>query len=152
MKASQITPDDNISFLFKSSPGFVKTLAAASFAVEGPVYLAYFDKKSPIELTTFFTEKRFGSLAAKILDNIEYDIYSAHNAHEYLNKIIGFTKDCRYFAFITDSVTNLTASAVNWSMGFRDPNKGGKKDKLNKDAPLMIPDFDEYKVETSLEM
>lgn len=149
MKASNITPDNNISFLFKSSPGFGKTLAAASFAVEGPVYLAYFDKMKPVELITFFTEKRFGSLAKKILDNIEYDIYGAHNAHEYLNKIISFTKDCRYFAFITDSVTNLTSSAVNWSMGFRDPNKA-KRDKVNKDAPLMIPDFDEYKVETSM--
>lgn len=149
MKASNITLDNNISFLFKSSPGFGKTLAAASFAVEGPVYIAYFDKQKPVELITFFTEKRFGSLAKKILDNIEYDIYGAANVHEYLNKVISFTKDCRYFAFITDSVTNLTASAVNWSMGFRDPNKS-KKDKVNKDAPLMIPDFDEYKVETSL--
>lgn len=149
MKASSIQLDTNISFLFKSSPGFGKTLAAASFAVDGPIYIAYFDKKKPVELLTYFTEKRFGSLAKKILDNIEYDIYGAHNVHEYLNKVIGFTKDCRYTAFITDSVTNLTSSAVNWSMGFRDPNKG-KKDKLNKDAPLMIPDFDEYKVETSL--
>jgi|SRR5579863_8449654 len=149
MKASNIVIDNNISFLFKGSPGFGKTLAAASFAVEGPIYIAYFDKKSPVELITYFTEKRFGSLAKKILDNIEYDIYGAHNAHEYLNKVISFTKDCRYFAFVTDSITNLTASAVNWSMGFRDPKKG-KTDKINKDAPLMIPDFDEYKVETSL--
>lgn len=149
MKASNLTYDSNISFLLKGSPGHGKTLAAASFAVEGPVYLAYFDKSKPIELLTYFTEKRFGSLAQKILNNIEYDIYGAHNVHEYLNKVISFTKDCHYFAFITDSVTNLTASAVNWSMGFRDPHKS-KKDKLNKDAPLMIPDFDEYKVETSL--
>jgi hypothetical protein len=149
LKASQISLDSNISFLLKGSPGFGKTLAAASFAVEGPIYLAYFDKAKPVELLTYFTEKRFGSLAKKILDNIEYDIYGAHNVHEYLNKVINFTKDCRYFAFITDSVTSLTASAVNWSMGFRDPNKS-KKDKVNKDAPLMIPDFDEYKVETSL--
>jgi hypothetical protein len=148
-KASSLTYDKNISFLLKSSPGFGKTLDASSFAVEGPVYIAYFDKSKPIELLTYFTEKRFGSLAAKILNNIEYDTYGAHNVHEYLNKLISFTKDCRYFAVITDSVTNLTASAVNWSMGFRDPNKS-KKDKLNKDAPMMIPDFDEYKIETSL--
>ena len=149
MKASQISLDSHNSFLFKGSPGFGKTLAAASFAVEGPIYIAYFDKKKPVELVTFFTEKRFGSLAAKILDNIEYDIYGGVNAHEYLNKVISFTKDCRYTTFITDSVTTLTASAVNWSLGFRDPKKG-KTDKINKDAPLMIPDFDEYKVETSL--
>lgn len=148
MKASSIVPGRRTSFLFKSAPGFGKTLAAASFALEGPLYLAYFDKQSPIELVKYFTDKRFGSKAQTILDNIEYDIYGAHNAHMYLNKVIDFQKDCRYMTFVTDSVTNLTAAAVNWSMGFRDPK--ARKDKLNKDAPAMMPDFDEYKVETSL--
>lgn len=149
MKASDIVLDKNISLLFKGAPGYGKTVAAASFALLGPTYIAYFDKKKPIELVTFFTEKRFGDKAKRILDNIEYEIFGAHNAHEYLNKMIKFADDCRYSTVITDSVTNLTASAVNWSLGFRD-TKGGKKDKLNKDAPQMIPDFDEYKVETSL--
>lgn len=148
MRASEITRDANISILMKGAPGYGKTLAAASFALLGPTYIAYFDKKKPIELLTFFTEKRFGTKARKILDNIEYDIFGGSNAHEYLNKIISLAKDCRYSTVITDSVTNLTASAVNWSLGFRDSK--GKKDKLNKDAPAMIPDFDEYKVETSL--
>src|SRR5260370_11140026 len=114
-KASTITTDNNISFLFKSSPGFGKTLAAASFAVEGPVYLAYWDKSKPVELLTFFTERRFGALAKKILDNIEYDVYSSHNAGAYLNKLIDFVDDCRYFAIINDSITYMTASAVGWS-------------------------------------
>jgi hypothetical protein len=143
-KASDITFDSNVSFLFKSSPGFGKTLAAASFAVEGPVYLAYWDKKSPIELKTFFTEKRFGSLAKKILDNIEYDVYDSSNAGEYLNKIIGFLSDCRYFAIITDSITFMTSGAVNWSLNF---SKNKKTIKRLKD---ILPSFDEYKVETSL--
>lgn len=147
-KASSITPDTNNSFLFKGAPGYGKTLAAASFALLGPTYIAYFDKKKPVELITFFTDKRFGSKAKKILDNIEYDIYGANNAHEYLNKVINLSKDCRYVNVITDSVTNLTAAAVNWSLGFRDAK--GKKDKVNKEAPAMVPDFDEYKVETSL--
>ncbi len=143
-KASQISVDSNVSFLFKSSPGFGKTLAAASFAVEGPVYLAYWDKKSPIELTTFFTEKRFGSLAKKILDNIEYDVYGSENANMYLNKLIDFTQDCRYFAIINDSITFMTAGAVNWSMNF------GKDPKLKKKIKDVLPDWDEYKVETSI--
>lgn len=144
MKASQITFDNNISFLFKSSPGFGKTLAAASFAVEGPVYLAYWDKSKPVELTTFFTEKRFGSLAKKILDNIEYDVYGSDNANMYLNKLIDFTSDCRYFAIINDSITFMTAGAVNWSMNF------GKDAKLKKKIKDVLPDWDEYKVETSI--
>lgn len=148
MKASNLTADGYNTFLFKGPFGYGKTLAAASFALLGPTYIAYFDKKKPIELLMFFTEKRFGSRAKTIMDNIEYDIYGASNAHEYLNKIINFKNDCRYVNVITDSVTNLTAAAVNWSLGFRDPK--GKKDKVAKDAPQMIPDFDEYKIETSL--
>jgi hypothetical protein len=143
-KASSIGTPNNISFLFKSSPGFGKTLAAASFAMEGPVYLAYWDKSSPVELTTFFTERRFGALAKKILDNIEYDVYDSSNAGDYLNKIIEFTNDCRYFAIINDSITFMTSSAVNWSLNF------GKNKRLMKKMKDVIPSFDEYKVETSL--
>lgn len=144
MKASNITIDNNISFLFKSSPGFGKTLAAASFAVEGPVFLAYWDKSNPVELATFFTEKRFGSLAKKILDNIEYEVYGSDNANMYLNKLIELSEDCRYFAIINDSITFMTAGAVNWSMNF------GKDPKLKKKIKDVLPDWDEYKVETSI--
>ena len=144
MKASNIQIGKKTSFLFKSAPGFGKTLAAASFALLGPLYLAYFDKQSPVELVKYF--KKFGQKGEQILDNIDYDIYGGNNAHMYLNKTIEFVEDCRYMTFVTDSVTNLTAAGVNWSMGFRDPKK--KHDKLNKDAPALIPDWDEYKVET----
>jgi len=143
-KASDLTVN-NLSFLFKGSPGSFKTGAIASFAAKGPVYLAYWDKSKPIELIHFCTHilKR-----PELLNNIEYDVYSAPNAHEYLNKLNSFTKRCDYFAVATDSLTTMTASAVNWSMGFRNP-AGAKKDPLNSKAVLMIPDFDEYKVETS---
>ncbi len=143
-KASSIIIDKNISFLLKSSPGFGKTLAAASFAVEGPVYLAYWDKSSPVELTTFFTEKRFGNLAKKILDNIEYDVYGSENANAYLNKLITLSDDCRYFAIINDSLTWMTASCVNWSLNF------GKDRKLAKKIKDIMPSWDEYKSETSI--
>lgn len=143
MKASQITPGKNTSFLFKGSPGFGKTLAAASFAIEGPIFLSYWDKSSPVELTTFFTEKRFGELAKKILENIEYEVYSSQNANAYLNKLIDFASDCRYFAIINDSLTSMTAGAVNWSLNFGKE----RKEKKYKD---IVPSWDEYKTETSL--
>ena len=144
MKASNLSSLGTYSFLFKGPFGFGKTLAAASFAIEGPIYLSYWDKKSPIELTTFFTEKRFGSLAKKILDNIEYDVYDSSNAGDYLNKIISLANDCRYFAVVNDSITFMTSSAVNWSLNF------GKDKRIMKKMKDVIPDFDEYKVETSL--
>ena len=144
LKASSLSSGGTYSFLFKGPFGFGKTLAAASFAVEGPVYISYWDKKSPVELVTYFTKERFGSLAAKILDNIEYDVYGPANAVDYLNKMIRWQEDCRYFAVINDSLTFMTAAAVNWSMNF------GKDPKQLKKIKDVLPSWDEYKVETSL--
>jgi hypothetical protein len=142
-KASEMDPTAKVSMLLKSPFGFGKTIAACSAAVEGPIWLSYWDKKAPIELLTYFKKHR-----PDILDNITWEAFGAWNAHEYLNRLFSFTKDCRYVALVNDSVTFMTSSAVNWSMGFRE--KGGKSDKVNKDAHVMIPDFDEYKVETGL--
>lgn len=83
-----------------------------------------------------------GEKGKRILDNIEYDLYDAKNANEYLKKLIDFTKGMRYTAIINDSITMMTSSAVNWSLSFRD-TKSKTKDRI-------IPDWDEYKVETSL--
>ena len=142
MRASDLQLGSPQSMLFKGPFGFGKTLAAASFALEGPVYLSYWDKKRPIELLTFF--KQYGEKGQKILDNIEFDVYSSENANEYLNWLIDHVRDCRYSAIINDSLTFMTAGAVNWSMNF------GKDAKMKKKIKDVLPDWDEYKVETSL--
>ena len=140
MKASEMVVESQVSLLFKAPFGHGKTLAAATFALEGPIFLSYWDKKAPIELEHFFYKviKR-----PDLLKRIEYEVYGASNANEYLNKLIEMSKDCRYFAIINDSVTQMTSGAVNWSLNFNDDRKGKSKRKI-------IPDFDEYKVETSL--
>lgn len=143
-RASDLRPEGHMSFLFKGPFGHGKTIAACSFALQGRLYLAYWDKKTPIELKTYYETQ--GEDGKRILDNIEWDRYSSQNAHHYLNRLIEFTKDCRESTIVTDSVTNMTASAVGWSLGFRDSK--AKKDKVNKDAPQIMADFDEYKIET----
>jgi hypothetical protein len=143
MKAANIVVNANTSFLFKGPYGFGKTLAAASYALGGEIFIAYFDKQQPVELKTFFTEKRFGELAKKILNNIDYEIYGSSNCNMYLNKLIDLSNRCSYYAVITDSVTNLTSAAVNWSLGFKSPAK-------RNTSSISIPDWDEYKTETSL--
>lgn len=140
MKASDLTLGGNLSFLFKGPPGFGKTIAAASFAVNGPVYLAYFDKKEPVELLTFFKKHR-----PELLDRIEYDVYSSSNANQYLNKMIELSKNCRYTAVITDSLTAATSAIVGWSIGFR---SNPKKDAKNSTAIQMAPGMEEYQTET----
>ncbi len=141
MKASDIVIDNNISILLKAPPGYGKTLAAASFALDGPVYMAYFDKQKPIELVNYFSQ--FGAKGQRVLNNIEYDVYGAHNCGQYLEKVISLAKECRYIAVISDSITQMTSAAVNWSLSFR-------SDRKNKEKLKVIPDWDEYKVETSL--
>lgn len=140
MKLDQLSPShDYMSFLFKGPWGFGKTIAAASFAKLGPIHISYWDKKGPIELLQFF--KKY---APHLIKNIEFDVYGAHNANEYLNMMFKLAKECRYVAEINDSVTTMTSAAVNWSLGFKDNKKARKENSIN------IPDFDEYKVETSL--
>jgi hypothetical protein len=143
MKASELRLGGNLSFLFKGPPGFGKTIAAASFAVEGPIFLAYFDKKEPIELLTYFKKHR-----PNLLDRIEYECYGSQNAHMYLNKLIEFSKPggCKYVAVITDSLTAMTSAVVNWSIGFR--SSSPKKDEKNSGAVQMAPGMEEYQVET----
>lgn len=139
MKASELVLETQSSLLLKAPFGHGKTLAAATFALDGPIWIAYWDKKKPVELYHFFHHiiKR-----PDLLKNIEYDVYNSHNANEYLNKLFLLEKDCRYFACINDSVTNMTSGAVNWSLGFRP--------KKSKDQEKLMPGFDEYKIETSL--
>ena len=142
MRANLIVPDKNISILLKGTPGIGKTIAATSFCIFGDVYLAYFDKRTPVELVGFY--KKIGR--PELLERIEWDAFGSGNANEYLNRLIKLSREPgKYVAIITDSVTNLTSAAVNWSLSFRDPKKTKKSDDQ-----FLIPDFDQYKCETSL--
>jgi hypothetical protein len=143
-RAEDIQWDEKISILLKAPYGFGKTIAAVSMAMEGPVWLAYWDKKVPIEVLTYYRAKY-----PQVLKNLEYDVYGAHNATQFLNKLINLTRRCDYYGLVNDSVTNMTSAAVNWSLGFRNP-KGPKIDSLNPAAFQLVPDFEEYKIETSL--
>lgn len=145
--AFDLSSSDPIMILLKAPVGFGKTLAASTMCVDGPIFMAYWDKKSPIELKNFYenTVKR-----PDLLKNIEYEVYSADNPHMFLNKLIEFKKNgCPYVGIVNDGITMMTASAVGWSMAFRNPARG-KTDTLSPDSPQLIPDWDEYKVETSL--
>jgi len=127
----------NPSFLFKSSPGGGKTLAACSAAIFGRVYLAYFDKAEPIELA-WLREYR-----PELLKLIDWDPYSSVNAHEYINFLRRLAdKGNPYAAVITDSVTFMTSAAVNWSLSFRPEAKDAR-------GTIALPDFDDYKTEAS---
>lgn len=135
----------NTSFLFKSSPGLGKTIAACSAAIYGDILLLYIDKSRPTEVLSFYTKYR-----PELLKNINYECYGSNNIFKLQNLLVKLTKDgCPYRAVIVDGVTTFTRAAVNWSMGFRDP-KGADKDEVNSASNQLIPGFDDYKVETGM--
>lgn len=140
--ASSIQPDQNISLLLKSPPGFGKTIAACSFAIFGDIFLAYWDKAVPIEVLTYFKKHR-----PELLDRIKWKSYSAANANEYLNDLSDLVQKQkgRYAGIITDSATTLTSSAVGWSMAFNGPSAVEYK---HSDSEQLVAQFDDYKVET----
>lgn len=124
--------------------GTGKTLAACTWALEGPLYLAYIDKKKPVEMVWFKRHR------PSLLKNIKWDMYGSYNIHKLVNQMREFKlRGCPYLTIVIDSITTLTSSAVNWSLGFRDI-AGPKMDEKNPQALQFIPDFDEYKVETSM--
>jgi len=147
MKASELILESQSSLLLKGPFGHGKTLAAVTFAIGGPVWLAYWDKKKPVELYHFFYKVL---RRPELLENIEIDIYNSHNANEFLNKLFRLAKDCRYSAVVVDSVTNMTSAAVNWSLGFKPKAKGKGPREVAEDGSEIMPGFDEYKIETSL--
>lgn len=144
--ADDMTLDD-MSLMLKGPFGFGKTDAIGSFALGGDIWIAYFDKNKPIELKHYFNNIIH---RPELLRRVNYDVYSAKNAHEYINKLIDLSKYNPYFAIGTDSITMLTAAAVGWSMAWRNNKTGPKKDEQNSQALQFIPDWDEYKVETGM--
>jgi hypothetical protein len=145
-RANELISNDiqGLSLLLKSPFGFGKTIAAASAAVDGETHIAYWDKAKPIELNYF---RKIGR--PEILDAIQYNVYGSSNANEHLNFLRNESLRPSFKNYVYDSVTMATASFVNWSLGFRNQKDGAKKDPLNSNSIQLIPDFDEYKVETS---
>lgn len=137
--ADEMTVDDATSILLKGPNGFGKTIAACSMAAFGEVNLAYFDKSKPVELLDFFKAKY-----PKLLKNINVQVYSSANPHEYLNYLLYLREHGNpYYGLVTDSLTFFTSAAVNWSLADR---LGGS----SIDVKNVVPSWDEYKVETSL--
>jgi hypothetical protein len=81
---------------------------------------------------------------------VEFETYSSHNIYELHNRLVKLTDFCPYAAVIIDGVTTFTRAAVDWSMGFRTGQKKDKQAVDSRNTPQFIPDWDEYKTETSM--
>ena len=84
-KASDYVPDKRIFALFKGDPGCGKSIAAATFALNGPQFIFDFDGKFAA-IYNYFTNL---FPCPEIINNIEYERFDNYNdAADKLSEII----------------------------------------------------------------
>lgn len=136
--------------MLKGDNGSGKTVAAASFP--GPIKFFMFDGSKLDAVKSFYPNRR----------DIEYDIYGPREMRVkdvfgnpvHIKDLIQFADEfnklqdhCPYATIVIDSFTSFSVTCVTFQLDVRSAdNKGTNKSK----GGLVIPDFDEYKGETTL--
>lgn len=147
---SDLSPGDPTTTLLKGPTGFGKTIALASYPA--PVYIFDFDSRINSIQSFYRNERR---------KEIYFDTYGAFNLFRYLDelnelvekgtiKVDGQTIRPNTVG-VADSVTALSIAAVDYQLDH--VRKMAKKDsKIGKKTQggIIIPDWDEYKGETSV--
>ena len=147
---ANLKPGDPTTTLMKGATGFGKTIAACSYPP--PVYVFDFDERIN-SIQSFYTGER--------TREIYFDSYGAYNLFEYLDKlnelvekgtIVVDGKTIRPGTVVAaDSVSALSIAAVDYQLN--EVRKLAKKDKKvgkRTQGGIIIPDWDEYKGETSV--
>jgi hypothetical protein len=147
---SDLKPGDPTTTLLKGPTGFGKTIAAASYPA--PVYIFDWDARVN-SIQSFYKGERN--------KEIYFDNYGAHNLFEYLDKLNELVEkgtirvDNKTIrpstVVVADSVTALSIGAVDYQLDnvkkiAKTDRKVGKKTQ----GGIIIPDWDEYKGETSV--
>lgn len=115
--------------------GSWKTVTLASFAKAGSLWIADFDGRL-LPLVRMYRNM------PEIFDNITYDSYGPGNYLDFTTKFERFQDSCPYDTILIDSITSLSVTIINFSMG-----KAGKQRKLSREGGLPIPDWPEYNAE-----
>lgn len=136
--------------MLKADNGAGKTVFAASFP--GPIKFFMFDGSKLDVVKLFFPNRT----------DIEYDIYGARETKfkdalgnpVHIKSLIQFAKEfndlqdyCPWGTVVVDSFTSFSVTCVTFQLDFRSNNEKGTA--MSKGG-LVIPDFDEYKGETTL--
>lgn len=147
---SDLKPGDPTTTLMKGPTGFGKTIAATSYPA--PVYVFDFDSRIN-SIQSFYRGDR--------TKEIYFDTYGAFNLFAFLdalNELVekGSIKvDGRVIypktVVAADSITALSIAAVDYQLeGVRKIAKTDKKVGKKTQGGIIIPDWDEYKGETSI--
>lgn len=146
---SDLKPGQPTTTLLKGPTGFGKTIAACSYPE--PVYVFDWDARVD-SIQSFYTGDR--------RREIYFDQYSAMDLFDFLDKLERLKKDgtiivdgktIRPGTIVGDSWTAITIGAVDYQLDSvraiarKDPKKGKQTQ-----GGIIIPDWDEYKGETSV--
>lgn len=153
-KTIDIVLGGRIMLMLKGDNGSGKTIAAASFP--GPIKFFMFDGSKLDAVKRFFPNR----------DDIEYDIYGARKARyrdnngrvtdvkdllQFADEFTNLQDRCPYATVVVDSFTSFSVTCVTFQLDVRGGHQGGESKGTNKSkGGLIIPDFDEYKGETTL--
>ena len=144
-KASDYIPDKRIFGLLKGDPGCGKSIAAATFALNGPQYIFDFDGKFAA-IYNFFTNI---IPCPEIIANIEYDRFSNYNdAAEKLQHIIDYEPNKYTGGVVWDTLTTCVDSILTQVQTIKgaDPNKKGK---LKMVGGIQVGDIEDYNAESA---
>lgn len=150
-KTIDIQLGGRIMVMLKGDNGSGKTVAAASFP--GPIKFFMFDGSKLDAVKSFYPSRA----------DIEYDIYGPREMKlrdsfgnpVHMKSLIQFAEEfnslqdyCPYATIVLDSFTTFSVTCVTFQLDVRQSDKD-KRTALSKGG-LVIPDFDEYKGETTL--
>jgi len=150
-KTSDIILGGRLMVMLKGDNGAGKTVLAASFP--GPIKFFMFDGSKLDVVKMFFPNRT----------DIEYDIYGprktrfrdSNNQVVDIKSLIQFAEEftalqdyCPWATVVIDSFTSFSVTCVTFQLDVRGSDKD-KKTSMSKGG-LVIPDFDEYKGETTL--
>ena len=144
-KASDYIPDKRFFALLKGDPGCGKSIAAATFALNGPQFIFDFDGKFGA-IYNFFTNI---IPCPEILNNIEYERFDNYNgAAEKLQDIIDYEPNKYTGGIIWDTLTTCVDSILTQIQVVKgtDPKKVGK---LKMVGDIQVGDIEDYNAESS---
>lgn len=144
MKASDFVLGKRIYGLLKGVPGAGKSIAAASMALEGPIYIFDFDGKINA-IINYYTNI---NPQPTIIENITFDTFSDYNtAAEKLSAIIDNPNTYPYIGCIWDSLTTTVHKILAQINAVKGANES--KHKIKQVGGIQVTEIDDYMAETA---
>jgi hypothetical protein len=126
--------------LFVGRPGSGKSIAAASWYKEGPVYIFDLDGRYRSLMKMYGWDQ-------KAKDNINFDTYPTDDFPRIEQKINDFERSLPYRTIIFDGVTVLAQLLINYSIALRGVEGSGREGKGRKIGIIEMTAIEDFGVE-----